>query len=103
MGKHKLNSFNARKECPTKAGEFVYTNICEPLQTKILGGSQHFVRFKDDFLKYKRVFLISQKSEVAKCLKTFTREAVAAGNQIKESLKTNKLKPSCKRKASKQQ
>lgn len=56
------------------------------MQEQSVGGSRYFVCFKDDFSKYKRVFFLKKKSEVARCLSTFLNETSVAGHVVKELL-----------------
>ncbi|KRZ26987.1 Retrovirus-related Pol polyprotein from transposon TNT 1-94 [Trichinella pseudospiralis] len=47
-----------------------------------LGGSKYFLVFKDDFSRYRRVFFLKRKDDVAQCLETFLNESRSAGNTV---------------------
>ncbi|KRX61766.1 Retrovirus-related Pol polyprotein from transposon TNT 1-94 [Trichinella sp. T9] len=47
-----------------------------------LGGSKYFLVFKDDFSRYRRVFFLKRKDDVAQCLETFLNESCTAGNTV---------------------
>ncbi|GFQ83165.1 retrovirus-related pol polyprotein from transposon tnt 1-94 [Trichonephila clavata] len=69
-----------------KPGELINIDVCGPMQQQSLGGAKYYVRFKDDFTKYRRVFFMQSKNEVSKCLETFLNEAKKTGHMIKEVL-----------------
>lgn len=89
LGKHKRRPFKARKERPTAAGDQINADVCGPMQVESLGGKRYYVCFKDDYSKFRRVFFLKQKSEVAKCFGIFLEEAKTAGHRIKELLCDN--------------
>lgn len=86
FGKQHRLSFRSRPNRPTDAGVLIHADLCGPMQEKSIGGSRYFLCFKDDFSKFRRVFFISEKSEVENCLKTFLNEAKATGHNVKEFL-----------------
>ncbi|KMQ86059.1 retrovirus-related pol polyprotein from transposon tnt 1-94 [Lasius niger] len=86
LGKHARASFRERLERSTQPGGIIHADVCGPMQEQSIGGSRYFVCFKDDFSKYRRVFFLKEKSEVASCLSTFLNEANVAGHVIKELL-----------------
>src|SRR5699024_3267186 len=85
-GKQHRVSFKSRKNRPVEAGKLIHADVCGPMQEESIGGARYLVCFKDDFSKYRRVFFIKTKSEVANCVKTFMNEAAIAGHTIEEFL-----------------
>jgi len=47
--------------------------MCEPMTETSVGGAHYYVCFQDDYLKYRRVFFIATKIEVADCLQKFLK------------------------------
>ncbi|GBN07657.1 Retrovirus-related Pol polyprotein from transposon TNT 1-94 [Araneus ventricosus] len=64
----------------------VHGDMCGPMPEKSLGGNRYFVAFKDDFSKYRTVYLIKEKSEVKEMLSRFLSEMKNAGYMLKELL-----------------
>ncbi|GBO34279.1 hypothetical protein AVEN_151205-1 [Araneus ventricosus] len=85
-GKQHRETFGTKKNRPTVAGEQINADVCGPMQEISLGGARYYVCFKDDFIKFRRVFFKRKKSEVVNCLKTCISESEAAGHRIKELL-----------------
>ncbi|GBO19890.1 hypothetical protein AVEN_240190-1 [Araneus ventricosus] len=85
-GKQHRETFGTNKNRPTVAGEQINADVCGPMQEISLGGVRHYVCFKDDFIKFRRVFFKRKKSEVVNCLKTCISESEVAGHRIKELL-----------------
>ncbi|KMQ87021.1 integrase core domain protein [Lasius niger] len=86
LGKHARASFRDKLDRSTQPGELIHADVCGPMQEQSIGGSRYFVCFKDDFSKYRRVFFLKEKSEVAGCLSTFLNETSVAGHVVKELL-----------------
>lgn len=81
--------FRSRPTCPQVVGELISTDVCGPMEVTSLGGNRYFVLFKDYYSKYRRVFFIKNKSEVAHCMRIFLGEAKQDGKVIKEMLFDN--------------
>ena len=45
-----------------------------------VGGARYYVCFKDGYSKFRRVFFMTTKSEVADCLRKFLKELKTAGH-----------------------
>ncbi|KAM1561756.1 hypothetical protein ACFX1Z_004844 [Malus domestica] len=54
--------------------EIIHTDVCGPFPIKTICGNSYFVNFIDDYSRYSYVFLISEKSSVLECFKTFKSE-----------------------------
>jgi hypothetical protein len=64
-GEHQRTFFPKDEVTTTsKLLEIVHANVCGPMKTTFLGGTQHFVMFIDDFLKITHVYVLKAKGEV---------------------------------------
>ncbi|KRX72067.1 Retrovirus-related Pol polyprotein from transposon TNT 1-94 [Trichinella sp. T6] len=82
LGKHHRESFQSRKYRPRAPGKLIHVDLCGPMHVTSLGGSKYFLVFKDDFSRYRRVFFLKRKDDVAQCLQTFLNESRTAGNTV---------------------
>lgn len=82
---HRL-SFGSRQDRPTCPGQLIHADVCGPMPEKSLGGNRYFVVFKDDYSKYRTVYLMKEKSEVKEMLSKFLSEVKTAGYTLKELL-----------------
>ncbi|KRZ83588.1 Retrovirus-related Pol polyprotein from transposon TNT 1-94 [Trichinella sp. T8] len=82
LGKHHRESFQSRKYRPRAPGKLIHVDLCGPMHVTSLGGSKYFLVFKDDFSRYRRVFFLKRKDDVAQCLETFLNESRTAGNTV---------------------
>jgi hypothetical protein len=64
----------------------VYADVCGPMQNDSFSGYRYYVNFKDDFTKFRSVYFLKQKSEVASKLKVFLAEAKTMGHTVKQLL-----------------
>lgn len=71
LGKHHCSSFKRSDSRAEKVRDLVHTDVCGAMQERSIGGSRHFVLFKDDFSEYRTVYLIKQKSEVPECIEKY--------------------------------
>jgi hypothetical protein len=84
-GKQHRASFKPRKIDPKKPeNKFMQMCVDRCNKSHSLRGAKYFVCFKDDFSKYRQVFFLKNKSEVAASLKTFVNQATTAGHRIEE-------------------
>lgn len=60
-------------------GEQVNTDVCESMTETSVGGACYYICFKDDYSKFRRVFFITTKIEVADCIQKFLKEVKTAG------------------------
>ena len=69
----------------TKMLELVHSDVCGPLETPSLGGSQYFITFIDDFSKWTVVYMMKKKSDSLKCFEKFHNIAQThtGGSKIK--------------------
>ena len=51
--------------------ELIYSDICGPMNVDLVGSSEYFVTFIDDYLRFITVYMIKQKSEVFEKFKKF--------------------------------
>lgn len=86
FGKQHRKSFTTRKNRASSPGELIHADVCGPMQEVSLGGARYYVCFKDDYSKFRRVFFLKGKSEVANCLKIFLNEAKTVGLVVREFL-----------------
>ena len=85
-GKAHRKSFHSRSVRPTKAAEQINADVVGPMEVDSVGGSRFMLVLKDDYTKFRRVFFMKAKSEVAQCLETFLNEAKTAGHTVKQIL-----------------
>lgn len=85
-GKMTRLSFGTRQHRGTKPGDQINADVCGPMSELSLGGRRYFVVFKDDFTKFRRVYFLKHKSEVASVLPKFLAEIKTAGHTVKELL-----------------
>lgn len=76
------------REKATKPGERIHTDVCGPFQES-MSGFRYFVLFKDGWTKFRAIYFIKEKSEVAEKLAQFVAEASTTGHVIKELLSDN--------------
>uniref|UniRef100_A0A5S6QFC3 Integrase catalytic domain-containing protein n=1 Tax=Trichuris muris TaxID=70415 RepID=A0A5S6QFC3_TRIMR len=81
-GKQPRKTFGIRSDRPNAAGELINADVCGPMSIASLGGARYFVVFKDDYSKFRRVFFLKHKWEVAEKLKQFLAEAETAGHRV---------------------
>ncbi len=70
FGKHSRQKFNKSSRKTSFPGELIHTDIVGPL-TKSRGGLIYICVLLDDYTDHFTVYLLSSKSEVAKCLETY--------------------------------
>ena len=88
-GKSHHQSFYSRAVRATKTGEIIHADLCGPMEEPSLRGMQYFVCFKDDYSKYRRVYIVNLKSEVPEKLREFLCEIAAIGHQVKVFVSDN--------------
>eukprot|EP00253_Pinus_taeda_P006913 PITA_06913 len=65
LGKQHRENFPSGKSIRAKAPlEIVHSNVCGPMQTPSLAGSQYFLTFINDFTRKNCVYFLKNKSEV---------------------------------------
>ena len=79
LGKAHRQSFRTWTTRPSKVGEQINTDVCGPMTEMSVGGARYYVCFKDNYSKFRRVFFITTKDEVADCLQKFLKEVKTAG------------------------
>ena len=82
LGRSHCQSFGTRTSRPSIVGEQINADVCGPVTERSVGGARYYVCFKDDYSKFRRVF-ITTKSEVADCLRKFLKEVKTAGHVTK--------------------
>lgn len=83
---HRLKFGNRQKA--TRPGELISTDVCGPFDASCKR-YRYFVVFKDHFTKFRYVFFLRQKSEVAQALKDMLAHAKNLGHNIREILSDN--------------
>ncbi|GBN41567.1 Retrovirus-related Pol polyprotein from transposon TNT 1-94 [Araneus ventricosus] len=83
---NKRLSFGSRQHRPSSPGQLVHADVCGPMPEKSLGGNRYFVAFKDDYSKYRTVYLIKKKYDIKEMLSRFLSEMKNAGYMLKELL-----------------
>lgn len=72
LGKQHKESFPSGKSIREKAPlEIVHLDLCGPMQTPSLAGSQYFLTFIDDFTRKTWVYFLKNKSEVFEKFRNF--------------------------------
>lgn len=82
LGKQHRLSFGTRVNGSNSPGELVHADVCGPMQVDSFKGYRYFVNFKDDFSKYRSVFFLKKKSEVAEKLKQFLAIVSNLGHMV---------------------
>lgn len=86
FGKQHRRRFGTRKDRSKQPGEMISADVCGPMSEKSLGGAAYFLCFKDDYSKFRRVFFLQKKSEVAEKIEQFLAEAETAGHTVRQFL-----------------
>lgn len=83
-GKLHRDSFGKSVDRGKECGDVVHVDVCGPMQTTSLGGSRYMLLLKDDFSRFRFVYLLKEKSEVVERLRAFIKQAEKAdGHGIK--------------------
>ena len=45
-------------------GEIIYTDLCDPMQTPLIGGAKFFLLFKDKYSDFKMIYFLKHKSDI---------------------------------------
>lgn len=72
-GKSHRLKFGTRERANTP-GERIHTDVCGPFQCS-MSGFRYFILFKDDYSKYRDVYFLKEKSQVAEKLELFLASA----------------------------
>lgn len=83
---HRLK-FGTRSRA-TAPGELIHADVCGPFPYSF-SKNRYFVIFKDDYSKFRCIYLLKQKSEVSEKLKLFLAEAKTSGHKIQALLCDN--------------
>ena len=86
LGKHSRKSFGTRPIVAAKPGDLLHADVCGPMGHDSFSGYRYYVLFKDDFSKYRSVYLLKRKGEVVDKLKIVLAEAKVLGHTVKELL-----------------
>jgi len=86
LGKQHRLSFGSRTNAAMKPGDLIHADVCGPMQEGSFKGYRYFVNFKDEFSKYRCVYFMKEKSEVAEKLKYFLAAVKTVGHTVKELL-----------------
>jgi len=89
LGKQHRDTYHSRTVKPTQPGEIISGDVCGPMENESLGGKRYALVFKDYFTKFRRVFFLAKKSEVASHLETFLNECQTAGHVVKTFMSDN--------------
>jgi len=87
-GKADKLKFGTRKHA-TAAGQLIHADVCGPIEVSSARGYRYFVLFKDDYSKYRHIYFMTEKSEVASKLQQMLAERVTTGRTVKELLSDN--------------
>ena len=83
-GKQHRLSFHDNANRATRVREVIHADVCGPMEQESLGRKRYFVLFKDVFSRYRKIYFIREKTEVAEKLKLFCSEIE---NQFNENIK----------------
>nr|CAH0098495.1 unnamed protein product [Daphnia galeata] len=70
-GKMHRTSFKEGRNRATRLGELIHSDVCGPMSTPTLAGSNYYVTFKDDFSGWVVVNFMKKKSEVPQLFRQF--------------------------------
>ncbi|UYV76594.1 hypothetical protein LAZ67_14001355 [Cordylochernes scorpioides] len=71
-GKQQCQSFRSNENKQQyEVGELIHSDLCGPMESQSLGGSNYFLLFKDDQSAYRVVYFIRHKSDVFTKFKEF--------------------------------
>jgi len=84
---HKLK-FGTRERATTPE-ELIHADVCGPFEVPSAKGYRYFMLFKDDFSRYRYIFFLKDKSEVASKLEQMLAETNTIGRTVKEFLSDN--------------
>ncbi|BES89982.1 Hydra magnipapillata [Nesidiocoris tenuis] len=77
-----------KRERANNPGDLIHSDVVGPF-SKSRSGFQYYVVFKDDYSRYRYVYFMRHKSEVASKLRIMLAEASALGHVVKELLTDN--------------
>ena len=83
VGKTTRLLFGKAKRATSKL-QFIYSDICGPMNVRAKHGANYFIIFIDDFTRFGHVYLISHKSEALDC---FTKFITLVENQLSTKIK----------------
>lgn len=84
QGKQHKQPFLLSKVRTQKPGQLIHMDVCGPMEETSLGGSRYYLLIKDDFSRYRTVYFLKNKSEVAGCIRKFVQQVkVNPGHRIK--------------------
>ena len=69
--------------------DLVYSDVCGPMNTEILGGARYFVSFTDDYSRFSRVYFMREKSVVMKNFIEFEAEVTNEKGKRIKALRTD--------------
>ncbi|CAB0003770.1 unnamed protein product, partial [Nesidiocoris tenuis] len=87
FGKSHRLKFGSREKS-TMPGQLIHTDVGGPFFSSI-SGYRFYVLFKDDYSKFRKVYFMKQKSEVAQHLRSFLNETKTQGLVVRELLSYN--------------
>ena len=90
MGKHKRDSFASAFNRAKEQLELVHTNLCSPMQEKLVAGSLYFLTFIDNFSRKIWVYFIKYKSETFSKFKEFKAEVEKQSGKFIKVLRFDK-------------
>lgn len=73
-GKQNILSLSARSSKSSTVGQVIYTDVCSPIPVKSIRGSMYCVTFNDSFSRWKKIYLMKLKTEVANRFETFQKK-----------------------------
>ncbi len=71
LGKSSHKSHPRSESRSTQLNQLVHSDLCGPMETSSLTGSNFFLTFIDDFSRYTTVFFLKKKSEVFSCFREY--------------------------------
>jgi hypothetical protein len=70
-GKIQRSHFPVGRERANKVGQLIHSDVCGPMHVPTPGGAKYFALFTDDHSRWRAVYFLKQKSEVAESFKNF--------------------------------
>jgi len=70
--------------------EIVHTDVCGPMETVTPGGKRYFLTMIDNYSGYTEIFLMSNKSEVSKHIRTYVETVKNKFNKKPKTLRSDR-------------
>ena len=69
-----MRSFKAKGYRAKVVLDLVHTDLCGPISTSAIGGSEYFISFIDDYSRYRYIYMMRHKFEAFEKFKEYKAE-----------------------------